>query len=99
MNSRQAAKMAAERIEELEYYQREATLDIKAYNACILSMIKGGPPCEWCEDQIECQEEAKTTGKGCDEWLLAFREKVEVQEQEQETPIAIDSVGGDGSEG
>jgi len=83
MNGRQAAKLAAKRIEELEHYQREASMDIKAYNGCINSMIKGGSPCDWCDFAIECQREEKTAGKGCEEWMLAFREKV-AQDQGQE---------------
>ena len=69
VNGRQAAKLAAKRIEELENYNRRAAADIKAYNACIDGMIAGESPCKWCEEQSECQLEAKG-GKGCSEWWL-----------------------------
>ena len=72
MNGRQAAKRAAERIEELEYFNLRCTQDIKGYVACINHMIHGGSPCEFCEDMSECQLKAKDEGKGCDEWMLAF---------------------------
>ena len=78
MNARQALKAYREKAEkeirELEYYKQEATADIKAYNGCIEHMIKGGSPCDWCNDQVECQLQAKEDGKGCDEWMLKFRE-------------------------
>lgn len=74
MNAKQALKAARKHLEELEYYKQEATADIKAYNGCIEHMIKGGSPCDWCNDQIECQLQAKEEGKGCDEWMLKFRE-------------------------
>ena len=94
MNARQAARAAAKRIEELEHYQREATADIKAYNGCIQSMIKGGSPCDWCEEQVECQKEEKAASKGCKDWWLAFREKPEMLVQES-SPVRIDGIGGD----
>lgn len=71
MNARQAAKAAAKKIEELEHYNKLAQEDIKDYNACIESMIAGGSPCDWCEEEAECQMEAK--GKGCDLWWLRYR--------------------------
>lgn len=90
MNSRQAAKMAAKRIEELEehietitYQNLQYVLDVRAYVGCIQSMIKGGSPCEWCNDQVECQRQEKTASKGCEEWLLAFREDEPANEPEK----------------
>ena len=71
MNARQAARAAAKRIEELEYYNLRASADIKAYNAVIDSMIAGGSPCDWCEEKQECQLQVKADGKGCSEWWLA----------------------------
>lgn len=103
MNWRQSAKAAEkvirgleEQIADLMHYKKMATADIKDYNKCILSLISGNSACVWCEDREECQLEAKTQGKGCQEWLLAFRNQPNISAQpEQETdPIAIDGIGG-----
>ena len=80
MNARQAARAAAERIKELESTGARAAADIKDYNSCILSMISGGSPCDWCEDQEECQLQEK--GKGCQEWWLRFRKEEPATEAE-----------------
>lgn len=72
MNARQAAKAASKRIEELENTGAKAAADIKAYNEVILGMIDGKSPCDWCEDQQECQREVK--GRGCAEWWLKYPE-------------------------
>lgn len=69
MNARQAAKLAAKKIEELEDYNRRCVRDIRAYNALILKMIDGGSPCELCEEYQECELSEKD-GKGCMEWWL-----------------------------
>ena len=71
MNARQAAKAAAAHIEELEDWNARATRDIKAYNACIDSMIAGGSPCAFCEEDRtgECTNENRG-GKGCADWWL-----------------------------
>lgn len=69
MNARQAAKAAAKKIEELEDFNRRASADIKAYNACIDGVIAGQMTfCDWCEENPECKLEAK--GKGCSLWWL-----------------------------
>lgn len=71
MNGRQAAKLAAKRIEELENFNNHAVADIKAYSGCIISVISGEKTfCDWCEEQTECHLKAK--GKGCSEWWLKF---------------------------
>ena len=71
MNGRQAAKLAAKRIEDLELYNAQCKADIVKYNRCIDSVIAGEKTfCDWCEDKEECQLEAK--GTGCHEWLLTF---------------------------
>ena len=71
MNGRQAAKLAARRIEELELYNAQCKADITKYNKCIDSVIAGEKTfCDWCEEQEECQHEVK--GKGCKEWWLTF---------------------------
>lgn len=72
MNAKQALRAAAKRIEELEHYNRLASADIKTYNEVIDGMIAGRSPCDWCEDQQECQLQAHADGKGCDMWMLAF---------------------------
>ena len=69
MNGRQAAKLAAKRIEEMERVAALNCADIVDYNKCILHMIAGGSPCEYCEDLEECQLQAKG-GTGCGEWML-----------------------------
>ena len=71
MNGRQAARSAAQRIEELEHWIRLNTADIKGYNKVILGMIEGESPCGMCNDRDECQREEKD-GKGCEDWLLKF---------------------------
>lgn len=71
MNGRQAAKLAAKRIEEMEHYNARCKADIKAYNHVIWGLISGElNPCEWCEDNADCERPLK--GKGCSEWWLAF---------------------------
>lgn len=70
MNAKQSLRLAAKRIEELEYFNRRSAADIKEYNNCIDRMIAGGSPCDYCEDQNECQLQAKADGKGCTEWML-----------------------------
>ena len=71
VNAKQSLKLAAKRIEELEHYNGKAKADITAYNRVITGMIKGEVnPCDWCEENEECQLEAK--GEGCENWWLAF---------------------------
>ena len=69
MNGRQAAKAAAKKIEDMMVTLGYNTLDIRDYNRCILHMIDGGSPCDFCEDIHECQLEANGN-KGCGEWVL-----------------------------
>jgi len=71
MNGRQAAKKAAKRIEEQEYMIGRYTQDTKDYNACILGMIAGKSPCEWCEENRldECTHASRGSA-GCSEWWL-----------------------------
>lgn len=71
MNGKQAARLAAKKIEELEYMNMMQALDIQEYNKVILDIINGTGPCQWCEEEPECQRECK--GKGCQEWWLRFR--------------------------
>lgn len=74
MNQRQANKLAAQRVPELERILGLYKLDTVDYNLCILHQIDGGSPCIFCEDYDECQLEAKD-GKGCVEWMLRSNEK------------------------
>lgn len=83
MNGRQAAKAAAEKIEQLEYANKLYTLDVRAYNAVIMSMIGGGSPCGWCHDHGECQKQEKD-GTGCDEWVLVLNMMDEPKEEKTE---------------
>jgi len=73
MNGRQAAKLAAKKLEESEYVNMMQSKDIQDYNAVIQHMIAGGSPCDYCEELNECQLQAKG-GKGCTEWWLRYRE-------------------------
>ena len=73
MNARQAAKAAAERIKEMERVAAINKADIIDYNKCIMDMIAGKSPCDWCEDMIECQLQAKAEGKGCEDWMLRMQ--------------------------
>lgn len=63
---------STQKLEEAEKAIARAESDIKAYNACIDAMIAGGSPCDWCEDQCECQLTAKDSGRGCAEWWLRY---------------------------
>ena len=72
MNARQAAKAASLRVMELERLLALNKGDIVNYNLCILHMIDGGSPCGFCEDEMECQLEAKG-GKGCGDWMLKMQ--------------------------
>ena len=76
MNGRQAAKLAAEHIKELEFYNAKCKQDITAYNQVIEALIRGESPCRWCEDIEECQLEEKN-GKGCAEWMLTDKPMIE----------------------
>ena len=85
MNGRQAAKLAAQRITELEYVLARQIQDIKDYNAAIADMISGESPCSWCEECPECQLEAKM-GRGCSEWWLRYRKGPEGGKWPSESP-------------
>lgn len=72
MNTRQAAKAAAIKIQSMEHTLALNKADIIDYNIVIQALIAGKSPCDWCEDLKECQLDAK--GKnGCSEWLLRFQ--------------------------
>ena len=89
MNAKQSLKLASKRIEELEDFNRRCSADIKAYNQCIDSMIAGGSPCDWCEEQEECQLEAK--GKGCNGWWL--KNVTPTDEETEKPPVDITGAG------
>lgn len=84
MNGRQAAREAAKRITELELVNAMQARDIRDYNDCIQDIINGGDPCKWCEDENECQLQAK--GKGCTEWWLRYPKKEETDGSEDVSP-------------
>lgn len=73
MNSRQAAKAAAKRIEECERIMALNKADIIDYNNCILHMIRHGSPCDYCNDLEECREAGKDLTIGCDDWMLRMK--------------------------
>lgn len=92
MNAKQSLKAASARILELEDFNRRASFEIKALNACIDSVIAGEKTyCEWCEEQNECQRECK--GTGCAEWWMMLHPPVEQGEQ-----ISSVSMTGEGSD-
>ena len=82
MNGRQAAKVAAQRIDELEYTIMRHIVDTRNYVACIHDMIEGKSPCAYCEEHEECQLEAKDN-KGCAEWWLRFPKESELNAGER----------------
>ena len=95
MNARQAARAAAKRIEELEHVNALQAADIKMYNEVIQHMIAGASPCEYCEEQAECQLEAKG-GTGCAEWWLKYPDK-EAAIDEGKGILPEGATGGDGA--
>ena len=96
MNSRKALKAAAKHIENMEYSIARYVIDVKAYNECILAMIKGESPCPYCEDHEECQLAAKD-GKGCENWYL--KDIPPVAEEGSEDDAGEGDKGSSGSEG
>lgn len=71
MNARQAAKAAAEHIEQLENFNRRAVQEIRGLNAVIDSVIAGEKSfCDWCQERDECDRAEK--GTGCKEWWLTM---------------------------
>lgn len=93
MNARQAARAAAKKIEELENFNARSKADITVYNHVILQMIDGKSPCPWCEENKECQLEAKD-GKGCQEWWLAYETIVEEDQANDSEGLPV--VGSEG---
>ena len=89
MNGRQAAKAAAQRIEELEARIAMDIKDIRTYNVCILHMINHGSPCDFCYDKQECQEAGKDLTIGCDQWMVG---NIEIIHDEKEGD-AVESEG------
>ena len=95
MNGRQAAKLAAAKIADLEHYNAKCKADIMAYNHVITGMITGEVnPCDWCEEKNECQLEAK--GKGCSEWWLGFDFPEELKEDKADDSERVPLVGSEG---
>ena len=82
MNTKQALRACSRRLIETEAVLARAQSDIRDYNLCIGSMIAGGSPCDWCEEQAECQLTAKADGKGCAEWWLRFKREDAADESE-----------------
>ena len=88
MNAKQSLRLAAKKIEDLEYFNARCVADIKAYNQIIDSLIDGGTLCDWCHDREECEKER--TGIGCDEWMLAMDLKgVEKYEDRKNCNIGV----------
>ena len=93
MNGKQAAKLAAKKIDELEHYNARCKVDIKAYNQIILGLIEGDlNPCDWCEENADCERPIK--GKGCSEWWLAY--ELPVKEEDADDSEGVPFVGSEG---
>lgn len=92
MNARQALRAVSERLRDIEIVLAGAQNDIRRYNECIDSMIQGGSPCEYCEEEEACQLQAKG-GKGCAQWWLKYQreEAVTGGESERVFPASGDS--------
>ena len=84
MNARQAAKAASLRIAEMERVAALNKQDIIDYNACILGIIDGKSPCEWCEDLEDCLSGSKDVSTGCANWMLRFHKQTETETEEHE---------------
>ena len=98
MNGRQAAKLANQRIQELEIVNAMQVRDIKDYNKAVLDMIAGKSPCGWCENNRldEC-DHASRGSAGCSGWWLKYPDKQETEggdpdEQLSEAPAANISI-------
>lgn len=70
MNGRQAARAAAQKIEELEYANKQYAHEIRLFYETVGHMIRHGSPCDYCEDREACREAGKDLTIGCDEWFL-----------------------------
>ena len=70
MNSRQAAKAAAKRIKELEWFNRKSAATVKGLYQALDAVFSGEGICQRCEDYDECEKEAKEEGKWCEDWTL-----------------------------
>lgn len=90
MNGRQAARAAAKRIEELEWYNKLCARDIKIYNQVILDLIEHRSPCQHCQDYQECLDEGKNVDAGCDQWMLKWWRKGEELDEGKELRPDID---------
>lgn len=88
MNGRQAARMAAKRIEELEYANKLYAVDVKALYAVIDEMTQGKTPCDWCDEQEECDKQEKG-GLGCTDFLL-MENKQEGEDDEEGSDGSVD---------
>lgn len=94
MNGRQAAKLAAAKIEELEHYNAKCKADITAYNKIIVGLIAGElNPCDWCEENADCERPIK--GKGCSEWWLTYSLPAQEEEAEDDSE-RVPFVGSEG---
>ena len=100
MNARQAARAAANHIEELENFNRRSAADNKAYNKVIDDLIAGKSACPWCEDFDSCEKAEKNTA-GCDEWMLTWKvqEGVNADAENRTDTEAVPDGGCEGGEG
>ena len=80
--------MAAKRIEELEYANKLYAVDVKALYAVIDGMTQGKTPCDWCDEQEECERQEKG-GLGCTDFLL-MENKQEGEDDDEETAGSVD---------
>lgn len=93
MNGKQAAKLAAKKIEELENYNARCKADIVAYNNIVLGMISGEINiCDYCEENADCKRPLK--GRGCSEWWLTY--ELPVKEEETDDSEGVPFIGSTG---
>lgn len=104
MNQKQGLKLYIEELEETlaakeqeianhEHYNNLSKRDITAYNQCILAMIDGGNPCDWCEEKRlgEC-EHTDLDGKGCQDWFLKDLDAVAQETGEEQEAVQVEGV-------
>ena len=94
MNAKQALRAASKHIEDLEDYNRRASLDIKNLYFIIGKVIGDGEGyfCDWCEDAEECKNKPQwpdDSKLGCKDFWM----KLNLPDQQDEGEVKDDSQG------